>query len=201
MKKVAIFGGSFDPVHNGHISLAKDAADEVGLDELIFMPAYIQPFKQGHDTTECNHRFAMLRAVTEEDTRFAVSNYELRTRGISYTYKMLRAVKAAYDVDDRLYFMCGTDSFLNIEIWKEAEELLENYYYIIGVRPGYKEVELDETIKRIHAEHGTSIVKIHNRRIDVSSTEVRKKLANDENVNGMIPSYIKWYIKANGLYK
>lgn len=63
MKKVAIFGGSFDPVHNGHISLAKDAADEVGLDELIFMPAYIQPFKQGHDTTECNHRLAMLRAV------------------------------------------------------------------------------------------------------------------------------------------
>lgn len=200
MKKVAIFGGSFDPVHNGHISLAKDAVEQVGLDNLIFMPVNVQPFKQYKSIAGGNERLMMLRMAIEEDPAFALSNYELREDGISYTYKTLRVFQEALGCDTKLYFICGTDAFLKIEDWKESEELLKNYSYIIGARPGYKEEELKEIADRVHIQYNTEVVIINNRKVDTSSTEIRKAISEGKPIDNAVPEFIAEYIEENELY-
>ena len=201
MKKIGVYGGTFDPIHNGHLSLAADAVDMAGLDDMIFMPVYIQPFKQDKKLTDGNDRLAMLRLAIEEHPAFAVSNYEMRTEGVSYTYKTLRVIKDAYDKDDKLYFICGTDSFIKIETWKNAEELLTKYSYVIGTRPGYKQEELKLCIKRIREAYNTEIINIDNVQIDVSSTEIREILGRGDSAKGLISVEVERYIKEHGLYE
>ncbi|MBQ1401594.1 MAG: nicotinate-nicotinamide nucleotide adenylyltransferase, partial [Firmicutes bacterium] len=131
----------------------------------------------------------------------AVSDYEMKSEGVSYTYKTLRMLKDVYEEEDKIFFLCGTDSFLKIETWMNAEELLDSYSYIVGTRPGYKEEELKETIERIRADHGTEIVKIKNRQVDVSSTLIRERAAGGLSVTGLVPEKVERYIVENGLYK
>ena len=148
MKRIGILGGTFDPVHCGHIHLAEDAMKQGGLDEVIFIPARLQPFKLGKKITSGEDRLAMLQLATEHTPGFAVSSYELDAEGVSYTYLTLRALQKEYGEDARLYFITGTDAFLKIELWMMAEELLTNYGFLIGTRPGYREDELAECIAR-----------------------------------------------------
>ena len=201
MKKIGVYGGTFDPVHNGHVSLAIDAVDMVSLDAVIFMPVYIQPFKQGKKLTDGTDRLRMLELAAEDHPALAVSDYEMKSEGVSYTYKTLRMLKDVYEEEDKIFFLCGTDSFLKIETWMNAEELLDSYSYIVGTRPGYKEEELKETIERIRREHGTEIVKIKNRQVDVSSTLIRERAAGGLSVTGLVPEKVERYIVENGLYK
>ena len=201
MKKIGVYGGTFDPVHNGHVSLAIDAVDMVSLDAVIFMPVYIQPFKQGKKLADGTDRLRMLELAAEDHPALAVSNYEMKSESVSYTYKTLRMLKDVYEEEDKIFFLCGTDSFLKIETWMNAEELLDSYSYIVGTRPGYKEEELKETIERIRADHGTEIVKIKNRQVDVSSTLIRERAAGGLSVTGLVPEKVERYIVENGLYK
>ena len=201
MRKIGVYGGTFDPVHNGHVSLAKDAAEQAPLDMVIFMPVYVQPFKQDKRPTGGDHRLAMLKLAAEEDPVLRVSDYEMRQEGVSYTYKTLRALKENCDEDDRIFFICGTDSFLKIETWMNAGELLDRYSYIVGTRPGYREEELKETIERIRADHGTDIVKINNRRVDVSSTMIRERAVGGLSLTGLVPESVERYIIENRLYR
>ena len=201
MKKIGVYGGTFDPVHNGHVSLAIDAVDMVSLDAVIFMPVYIQPFKQGKKLADGTDRLRMLELAAEDHPALTVSDYEMKSEGVSYTYKTLRMLKDVYEEEDKIFFLCGTDSFLKIETWMNAEELLDSYSYIVGTRPGYKEEELKETIERIRADHGTEIVKIKNRQVDVSSTLIRERAAGGLSVTGLVPEKVERYIVENGLYK
>ena len=201
MKKIGVYGGTFDPVHNGHVSLAADAVNMASLDEMIFMPVYVQPFKQDRKLTSGSDRLAMLKLASEEEHAFRVSDYEMKSEGVSYTYKTLRALKESYDKNDSIYFICGTDSFLKIETWMNASELLDSYSYIVGTRPGYREDELTETIERIRRDHGTEIVKIRNHQVDVSSTMIRERAAVGISITGLVPERVERYIIENGLYK
>ena len=201
MRKIGVFGGTFDPVHNGHVSLAKDAADQAQLDQVVFMPVYVQPFKQGKKTAEGSDRLTMLRLAVDSDPRLAVSDYEIASEAVSYTYRTLRALKGSFGEDTEIFFICGTDSFLKIESWMKAEELLDRYSFVVGTRPGYKEEELKETIGRIRKNHGTEIVKINNRRVDVSSTVIRERTAAGLSVTGLVPEKVERYIIENRLYR
>ena len=201
MKKIGVYGGTFDPVHNGHVSLAADAVKMASLDEMIFMPVYIQPFKQDKKLTAGDDRLAMLKLASEKEPAFTVSDYEMKSEGVSYTYKTLRVLKESYGEDDSICFICGTDSFLKIETWMNAGELLDNYSYIVGTRPGYREDELAETIERIRREHGTEITKIKNHQVDVSSTMIRERAAAGLSITGLVPESVERYIIENGLYR
>ena len=137
--KIGIFGGTFDPVHLGHVSLAEDACEQAGLKEVIMVPARIQPFKQDKHTASGHDRLRMLALEAEWNDRITVSSYELDNEGVSYTYLTLRAMQERHP-DDELYFICGADSLLKIHTWMNADELLTSYSYIIGAWPGYKEM-------------------------------------------------------------
>lgn len=215
--KIGLFGGSFDPVHNGHISLAVDAKKMAGLDEVIFIPTYVQPFKQDSKAADCNHRLNMLNDAIKHEECISVSDYELNCPGVSYTYKTLRYFAEKYGRNAEIYFICGTDSFLKIEKWRNAEEILTEYSYIIGTRPGYKTDELSQVIDSVRKKFHTNVLKIDNKLVDVSSSEVRKCVKDIAVKNGikakdpqadppenrlrrMVPECVENYIRKNGLY-
>lgn len=199
--KIGIMGGSFDPVHNGHIGLAEDAVTMAGMDEVIMIPAGIQPFKQDRRTESGEDRFRMLALVAGQNDHITVSRNELDCEGVSYTYLTLRRIQEM-NRHARLYFICGTDSFLKIDTWKNSRELLSNYSYIVGCdRPGYRHNELQEAIERISRNYGTDIITIHNRQFDVSSTEIRERIAEGKPIAHLVPPAVERYIRENELYR
>lgn len=198
--KIGIFGGTFDPVHLGHVSLAEDACEQAGLKEVIMVPARIQPFKQDKHTASGNDRLRMLALEAEWNDRITVSSYELDNEGVSYTYLTLRAMQERHP-NDELYFICGADSLLKIHTWMNADELLTSYSYIIGARPGYKENEVQEQIQRLHETYGTNIILINNKQMDISSTEIRDRLAAGQSVSDLISPKVERYIKEHELYR
>lgn len=201
MKKIGIFGGTFDPVHLGHINLALDAKLQAGLDKVIFIPAKLQPFKLDKRVTDGKDRLAMLREAVSDISGLEVSSYELDAEGISYTYLTMRAMKKAFGDDAKLYFIMGTDSFLKLETWKNSRELLETCSYIIGTRPGYKHEELELCIERICRDYNTEVRNIDNVQLDISSTEIRRRIDKGISCGDLIPDKVERYIKDNGLYK
>ena len=110
-------------------------------------------------------------------------------------------MKKRFGTDARLYFITGTDSFLKIETWKNAEELIRSCSYIIGTRPGYRKQELDICIERIRRDYNTEVINIDNTQFDISSTEIRKRLESGLPCSDLIPEKTERYITANGLYK
>ena len=199
MKKIGILGGTFDPVHLGHINLAIDAKAQAGLDKVIFVPAKLQPFKLDKNVTAGEHRLAMIKEAIDGIDGLEVSPYELEAEGISYTYLTVRAMKKRFGTDARLYFITGTDSFLKIETWKNTEELIRSCSYIIGTRPGYRKQELDICIERIRRDYNTEVINIDNTQFDISSTEIRKRLESGLPCSDLIPEKTERYITANGL--
>jgi nicotinate-nucleotide adenylyltransferase len=124
MRRIGVFGGTFDPVHNGHLGPAALALATFGFDELVFIPAGDPPHKQGEPLTPFSHRFAMLTLATQADDRLLVSDIERRRRGPTYTVDTLRLLREQHRAD-RLFFLMGSDSFAQITTWRRWEELAE----------------------------------------------------------------------------
>ena len=199
--RIGIFGGSFDPVHLGHTGLAADAMKQLALDRVVFIPARLQPFKLDRRLTSGDARLDMLKLATKGMEGVEISTHELDTEGISYTYLTMRTMQKRYGAVAKLYFITGTDAFLKIEKWKSAEELLHNYAYIIGTRPGYRREELERCMERIRSAYGTEIVNIDNVQIDASSTEIRQRLEQGRPAGDIISEPVERYIKEHGLYR
>lgn len=200
MKRIGVMGGSFDPCHRGHINLALDAAAQAKLDKVILMPTNIQPFKQQCKVAAAEHRLNMLRKAVQNERVLTVSDWEIRQKELSYTYLTMREMKKKVGVDAKVYFIAGTDSFLSIRNWKNSEELLSENRFVVGVRPGYREDELEKAIIEIEERYKTEIIKIDNRRFHISSTEIRERLEKGNDVSDLITAEVERYIKDNELY-
>ena len=199
--KVGVMGGSFDPVHLGHISLAVDALEQTDLDKVVIVPARIQPFKQDAHPASGEDRINMLKAAFSDFPEIEFSDFELKQEGISYTYLTLAAMQEKYGADARIYFICGTDSLLKLHTWKNSDELLKKYSFIVGSRPGYRDEELALEIDRLRRLYGTEILKINNRLHNVSSTEIRELIRDGKAIDHLVGSEVDEYIKENGLYR
>lgn len=197
---IGILGGTFDPIHLGHKALGVSAIKEVGLDKLIIMPARIQPFKMGKKVTDGIHRIAMAKLAFEDIANVEVSDYEISNSEISYTYDTFTHLKSIYP-KDKLYFILGTDSFLQLEKWYKGIDLLRASNFAVSVRPGYKEEELESQIDHYRREYGTNVRKIYAKMPDVSSTEVRKRLQEGNDTLDLLPETVERYIRENGLYR
>ena len=200
MKKIGIIGGTFDPVHYGHLILAEQARVEAALDQVIFMPAMVQPFKLNAKTAEGDHRYAMLVEAVSGNPFFSVSRKELDTPGISYTIHTLNSLKDEFGNEAELYFIIGTDAFLSLEKWYAAEELMSNFCFVVGMRPGYKEQELKALIRRVQQEYGTRILEINNSEVEISSTEIKELIRQGKSIRYLLPDGVERYIREHNLY-
>jgi len=199
MEKIGVLGGSFDPVHNGHISLAKDALREADLTRVVLMPVFRQPFKPGKPQSSNEDRLAMLHEAVLAEYGLSVSDWEINQGGVSYTYLTLRALKIQYP-ETNIYFITGTDTFLKINLWKNADELLGENNFIIGHRPGYREQELFQRVDEIRQAIHTDISVINNTRLDISATRIRNMVAKGESIANLVPPGVERYMKKHGLY-
>lgn len=199
--KIGVFGGSFDPIHTGHLVLAEYTASEAGLDKVVFLPAFESPFKIGKRTAGSEHRLEMVRLATRDNDRFEVSSYDMDQKKVSYTVDLLRDLSERYPSGHPLYFIAGTDSILEIERWRGSQELLTTYGFVVGARPGYRESDLEAHAAYLKKNYGTDIQVVPVPQVDISSTLVRRRRSEGKGIRYLVPHGVEEYIFANGLYE
>jgi nicotinate-nucleotide adenylyltransferase len=187
--KIGIFGGTFDPPHIGHLIVAQDAWLALGLDQVLFVPAAGPPHKRGRVATEPAVRLALVRAAIVGDPRFGVSDVELRRGGTSYTIDTLRDIGMEYP-DSELYLLIGTDQLAEFETWREPAEI-RRLARVVEVTRG--DVVAGEARKWAY-------LTVRATRIDVSATEIRRRLAAGEPIRYLVPAAVAELIEREGLY-
>ena len=198
-KKYGIYGGSFDPIHIGHVALADSAVRECGLDKLIFMPAYISPFKQDRKATDGRDRCGMIETMLSTNSAFCLSRYELNKEGTSYTIETLRHWKKL--LDGELYFVLGFDSAVQVDKWYEGKEILMNYHLITARRPDTDDNEGLRIIESFREKYGADITVLEMEPVDASSTEIRNLVKEGKPVTGLVPPGVEEYIIEHQLYR
>lgn len=183
---ICLFGGSFDPIHLGHIIPLYDLKDILTIEKIIFVPAMIPPLKERKPTAEPEHRINMIRISISRDVYFDVSDYEIKKNGISYTIDTLRYFKKIYD---DLGFIIGEDNLKDFKKWKEWEEIIKICKVIVISR------------KDCEGEILEGMIKINTRKIEISSTEIRNRIREGKEIRHLVKEGVAEYIYKNGLYK
>lgn len=185
-------GGTFDPVHLGHLVTAEQARSELGLDEVVFIPAGM-PWQKTRSVTKPQHRYLMTVLATAANPWFSVSRLEIDADGPTYTVETLRLVRKELP-NDRLYFITGADAILNILTWKDAQECLELASFVAATRPGYD-------LEKLEAEGVRGrVVLLDVPALAISSTDVRERFATGRPVRYLIPREVEEYARKHGLY-
>jgi len=200
-KKIGIMGGSFDPVHLGHLIVAQDAIERLELSQVIFIPASMPPHKQHLRLLAPEHRLNMLKLAVEADMRFSVSDIELKRGGVSYTVDTVHQLKEEYPGAE-LYLIIGSDTLVELDTWKDIEEIMNQCIIAAFVRPGEdirkeirKKIKLNEKYCDRLMNH---LIETH--RIEISSTEIRMRIAEGLSIRYLVPPEVEMYIYEHGLY-
>ncbi|UCD55099.1 MAG: nicotinate-nucleotide adenylyltransferase [Candidatus Omnitrophota bacterium] len=188
-KRIGILGGTFNPVHNAHLHIAKQALKKLHLDKIIFIPAYIPPHKKIYGNITATDRIHMLRLAIKSEKRFAISLYEIRKKGKSYSIKTIRFLKKKYGKRTGLFFLIGADSLKGLPGWKDAGGLLKLAQFVVVPRPGF-------AVKN----RVPGILKIDIPKKDISSTKIRRLLREKEPIKRFVPKRVYRYIKEHKLY-
>lgn len=191
MSKIAIFGGTFDPVHLGHLVTAEDIMKTLKLDRVIFIPAGRPPHKNIKTITGAGHRLKMLKLAIRDLPGFEISDYELKKKTKSFTIDTVRFFRKTLIKGDKLYFIAGSDIIEQIESWKDWRKLIKEVHLLIMARPGFKAGKKASKL-------GT-FIEIKN--IDISSSDIRKMIKKGLPVTYMIPEAVEKYIYDNKLYR
>jgi nicotinate-nucleotide adenylyltransferase len=191
--KIGFLGGSFDPVHFGHLMAAQDAFEQYHLDRLIFVPAAQAPLKPNDVQSSAADRLAMLRAAIAWDRRFEISDAELQRGGLSYTIDSVRHFRALYP-HDQLYWVIGGDQLPKLHLWKDIEELAKLVEFIFLERPGYP-------IKAHPRITGLRLHRCDGHLLGVSSTELRERTRLGLSLDYFIPHKAIIYIQEHSLYR
>ena len=185
MLKLGLYGGSFDPIHHGHLILARQALEDLFLDRVIFIPAAESPFKPDHLGASAEDRLAMIRLAIRDEPRFEVDSLELNRAAPSYTIDTARAYKAQYP-KDALFFLIGEDHIPALHKWNEFEQLDQLVNFAILSRSD-RALKVDYPLVR--------------RRFDLSSTEIRNRVANNLPISYLVPENVLRYIHERTLYR
>ncbi len=200
-KKLGIMGGTFDPVHFGHLILAQYAYEQLELDEVLFIPSGMPPHKPNRDSgTSSVDRIEMTRLAIEDNCSFALTTIEMDNDGPCYTYATLNKLRDIYP-DADFYFILGEDSLVDFPTWKNPREILAQSRIAVGARPGSSDKRIEDTIEKTRNLIGGEFVRINAPAIELSSREIRKRIEEGKRVEYMLPEKVLEYIKNRGLYK
>ncbi len=190
-----MLGGTFDPVHNGHLILAQHACDQLALDLALFIPAG-EPWRKAHrPITPAQHRLAMLELAIAGNDAFGISDIELRRAGPTYTADTLEAL-AAERLDDEFFFVVGTDALADLPNWHEPERIIQHATLAVAGRGDTPA----ETAMRALPELKARMVRFDMPAVAVSSTEIRARVASRRDISAMVPAGVARYIVEHGLY-
>lgn len=199
MLNIGIYGGSFDPVHSGHVNLVKECLEKTLLDMVYIVPNYIQPFKGNKIEVSTEDRLNMLEIAFKDVAKSYISHFEINRKGISYTYKTLDYFKEKHRGEE-IYFISGSDSFVNIHKYKKGDYILANFSQIIALRSEDEKKRLNAAINEVKEKYDTKIILIDNKIVDAASSEIKDNLKIHNKVLAL-PEGVHEYIKERGLYR
>ena len=220
-RHIALFGGTFDPIHSGHIAVARAAERRFHLDCVFFIPSSRPPHKSAAELCAYEHRFAMVALACSEHPRFVPSLAEASVNGASpgifYSIDTVRRFRQQFNKPgDHIYFMVGADSFLHLRTWKDYVELLQSCDFVVANRPGFQIRRLREVIppellaasagkqsrdSRLIRLRDTSVYLLETVASQVSATDVRQRIEQGRSVRGLVPPRVEEYITKQELYR
>jgi nicotinate-nucleotide adenylyltransferase len=201
-RKIILFGGSFDPIHRGHTIVGRYAIKHIGADGLVFVPALRSPQKQLFPMAASSDRLKMIELAIAEEKDMCVSDCELKRQPPSFTIDTVRYFHGAYGPQTELYWLVGADVLNDLPRWHRILELLDECNLCLMLRAGFDKLELNGLTGVLGAQRVRKLEQniIDNPLIDVSSTEVRRRIAAGEDVSQMVHPPVLAYIKEHGLY-
>ena len=199
-KKVGIMGGTFDPIHYGHLLLAQNALETYGLDDILFVPSGTPWLKESTKVLSKNKRVSMTGIAIEDNPRFALSTIEIDREGNSYSYETVEELKK-HNPGLNFYFIMGADSLLQIESWKCPDRLMKECTLLVAVRDDCDKEGLEKQIAYLTERYEARIEILPAARIDISSTRIREMIQEGRSVRYMLPDSVIAFIQKNHLYE
>ena len=212
--KIGLFGGTFDPIHWGHLRSAEEVSETFGLDRVYFIPAAVPPHKRGQTATPARDRLQMVRLAVAKNPKFSVSTAEISRAGVSYSIDTVREFAATLDKNDALYFIIGLDAFREIGTWKDFAAIFPLCNFIVTSRPGSKEKDplkgtgiavkklfcYDSERKDYRHKSGTRVYFDELTDIAISASEIRALVKEGKSIRYLVPPKVEGYIKRRALY-
>lgn len=199
IRKIGVMGGSFDPIHNGHLIISERAREQFGLDEIIFIPTGNPPHKDHRDMSPAEDRYNMTNLAIEGNESYSISNIEVRSREKTYTVNTLK--KLSEDRENcKWYFILGADSFIDFKSWKDYKEILDKYRVIVARRPVFHDKVFKNIFHEYERDYPGRVFLLDSPVIDISSTYIRDKKRRNESIRYMVPDKVNDYVTDRKLY-
>ena len=213
--KIGLFGGTFDPIHWGHLRSAEEVCEAFALDRVLFVPTARPPHKRGQTMAPAQDRLSMVRLAVADNPRFVVSTVEIRRAGISYTIDTLRDFTSRNRPRDSYYFILGLDAFREIDTWKDFQQLFPLCNFIVTSRPGSRDSNplqgTSVAVRRLFCydseqrvnrhRSGTTLHFLKLTDFAISASNIRAKVNQGKSIRYLLPAAVEAYIKKRGLYR
>ncbi|KJZ91453.1 Nicotinate-nucleotide adenylyltransferase [Clostridium sp. IBUN22A] len=202
MKRYGIIGGTFDPIHNAHLYIAYEAKKQLDLDNVVFMPAGIQPFKKENKVTDSELRYNMVKLAIEPYKEFSISDYEIEKFFLLFTYETLEYFKENYNNEKvDLFFITGADCLMSIDKWKNVSKIFSLCTFVVFSRGGFNSEDLSKKKKEVEEKYSCKIVILELKELEISSTDIRERVKNGRKIDFFVPEKVNKFILENNLYK
>ncbi len=211
--RLGILGGTFDPIHLGHLRVAEEMGEELDLEKIYLIPAALPPHKDSKPVAPFQHRLAMIRIAAEESHILEALDLEGRRQGLSYSIETLREFHKLFKPRPELFFILGTDAFLEIKTWREYQRLFDYAHFVVIKRPGVQSEELEpflfslgvefrreETENKFVSPSGNVLLYKEATLMDISSTQIREMAAAAKSIRFLVLESVRQYIMEKGLY-
>ena len=200
MRKVGIMGGTFNPIHNGHLTLAEEAFKQFSLDEVIFMPCG-NAYMKADQKVESGQTRATMTALAIQDTpHFTLSTIEIDRKGNTYTYQTLEHLNRE-NPDTEYYYIVGADSLFHMTQWAFPERIFSKCCILAAMRDDKTIADMEEEICMLRKKYNANVSFLHMPRMPVSSSDIRRKVASGKSIEGDVPESVRVYIEKRGLYR
>lgn len=200
MVKKAIFGGTFDPIHNGHLQIAYEALYYLNLDKVVFMPSGNPPHKRNIKVTDSSIRCKLVEAAISNEKNFQIDYYEVKRKELSYTYQTLKYYNEL-EPNTEWYFLTGADCLIDIDEWSNVDKILENCIFTVFSRNQYDIEKVMKQKERVEKKYNKKIMFLDVPILPIASTNIRKRIQNNKNVSYLLPSGVYELIEDMNLYR
>lgn len=201
MNRLAIMGGTFDPIHYGHLVAAEAVRVGFDLDKVLFIPTGNPPHKKFKKITDAKHRYEMTVLATKNNPYFEVSRIEIDRVGTTYTVDTILQLKKIYGEDTQLFFITGADALLEIHTWYNFEQLLNMCELVAASRPGFDQSELEQKRQEIQSKYHKNIHVIEIPSLAISSTDIRERVRSNRPIRYLLPEEVQQYITEHSIYR
>ena len=199
-EKIGILGGTFDPVHLGHLIIAEEVRSNLGLDKILFVPAGVPWMRENEGVSAGKHRINMVDLAVKSNPHFQSSSIEIDRQGVTYTADTLETLREDLDHEVELSFIMGMDVLEKFHLWKSPETVVELCSLVIVNRPGNQAVDVNEVVKK-YPEAGAKLRIINVPRMEISSSEIRERVRQEKSLKYLVSEEVIEYIDQNNLYK